>query len=131
MKKSHIIVLLLIGCLISYIVVSSSSYSTYETFATAHSQNGKDFQVVGHLVKDKEMYYEPEKDPNYFTFFMTDTDGEERKVIYRQPRPTDFERSEQIVLHGQMKGEDFHASKILLKCPSKYKEEMANNQEKI
>ena len=35
-------------------------------------------------------------------------------------KPQDFERSEQIVLIGKVQGDEFHASDILMKCPSKY-----------
>lgn len=125
MKNTHIAALIIIGCLIAYIVSTSSSYSTYETFATAYSQSGKDFQVVGLLEKDKEMYYNPEEDANYFSFYMKDNNNSIKKVVYRGTKPQDFERSEQIVLTGHMEGEDFLASKILLKCPSKYTEEGA------
>lgn len=125
MRKIHITGLIMIGILIAYIVSTSSSYSTYETFETAYSNNGKDFQVVGLLAKEKQLHYNPTENPNYFAFFMTDKDGTERKVVYKGPKPQDFERSEQIVLTGQMKGEEFHASKILLKCPSKYEGEQA------
>lgn len=123
MKKAHISALIIIAILVGYIISSSSSYSTYETFATAHSQTNQKFQVVGKLVKDKALYYNPEQDANYFSFFMTDNDGEERKVVYKGAKPQDFERSEQVVLTGKMVEEEFHASKILLKCPSKYVED--------
>ncbi len=123
MKKSHIIALLAIGGLIAFIISTSASYSTYETFSTAYSNSGKNFQVVGLLSLDKPLHYDPEKDANYFTFYMKDNNGEESKVVYRGPKPQDFERSEQIVLTGRMGEEEFLAEKILLKCPSKYIEE--------
>ncbi|HRI26760.1 MAG TPA: cytochrome c maturation protein CcmE [Chitinophagales bacterium] len=123
MKKSHIAALLVIGSLIAYIIGTSSNYSTYETFATAQQNEGKEFQVVGVLSADKEQYYNPEEDANRFTFFMKDETNEERKVVYYGTKPTDFERSEKIVLTGKMKGNEFHATKILLKCPSKYIED--------
>jgi cytochrome c-type biogenesis protein CcmE len=41
-------------------------------------------------------------------------------VVFPGTKPQDFERSEQIVLTGQMVGSEFHASGILMKCPSKY-----------
>ena len=41
-------------------------------------------------------------------------------IVFTGTKPQDFERSEQIVLTGKMVGEEFHASKILMKCPSKY-----------
>jgi cytochrome c-type biogenesis protein CcmE len=76
--------------------------------------------VVGTLNKDKEKYYNPQENANYFTFYLRDQKGEECKVIYHNPEPPDFDRSEQIVIVGSMEGENFEASKILLKCPSKY-----------
>jgi len=51
---------------------------------------------------------------------MKDNKGEERKVVFTGTKPEDFERSEQLVLTGTMVGQEFHASKILMKCPSKY-----------
>jgi cytochrome c-type biogenesis protein CcmE len=51
---------------------------------------------------------------------MIDEKGKESKVVYHNPEPTDFERSEKIVIVGSMEGDHFEASKILLKCPSKY-----------
>ena len=72
------------------------------------------------LDKKKELTYDPRKDANYFSFFMTDKQGKECKVVFIGSKPQDFERSEQIVLTGQMAGNEFHASKILMKCPSKY-----------
>ena len=75
------------------------------------------------MVKEKPVVYDEMKDPNYFTFYMKDERGEERKVILNQGKPNDFEMSEQIVLTGKIKGEEFFASEMLLKCPSKYKDE--------
>jgi cytochrome c-type biogenesis protein CcmE len=51
---------------------------------------------------------------------MVDEKGKESKVVYHNPEPTDFDRSEKIVIVGKMDGDHFEASKILLKCPSKY-----------
>ena len=107
MKKIHIAALLFIGVLISYIVVTSSSYTTYETFSTAYSNTGKDFQVVGTLDKEQPIIYDALKDPNYFSFFMKDKDGMVRQVVYSGGKPQDFERSEQIVLTGHSDGEKF------------------------
>jgi cytochrome c-type biogenesis protein CcmE len=40
-----------------------------------------------------------------------------------QPKPQDFEMSEQIVVTGSLEDDTFQASEILMKCPSKYKDE--------
>ena len=53
---------------------------------------------------------------------MIDNKGVEKKVVLNKNKPQDFERSEQIVLIGQMEGQEFHASDILMKCPSKYED---------
>ena len=52
---------------------------------------------------------------------MTDEKGVEKKVIYNKPKPQDFEKSEKVVVIGSMKNDEFMATSLLLKCPSKYK----------
>lgn len=120
MKKTHIASLVLIVASMGVIIAMIGDYSRYETFATAASASGREFHIVGELVRQDAMEYNPEKDPNYFSFYLKDKAGEERKVVFYDTKPTDFERSEQIVLTGKMIGNEFHASKILMKCPSKY-----------
>lgn len=95
-----------------------SDSSTYETFASA--KNGNEVHVVGFLLKEKPMEYNPEKDVDYFSFFMKDKSNEEKKIVFKGTKPQDFEKSEQIVLTGKIIDDEFHASKILMKCPSKY-----------
>lgn len=120
MKKTHIAMLLVIGAAIMLLISSSDSYSRYVDFAEAAEYPGKEFQLIGILDHDQEMTYNPVQDPNYFSFFLNDKVGVQKKVVYRGAKPADFERSEDIVLTGSMNGDEFHASKILLKCPSKY-----------
>ncbi|MCH2083250.1 MAG: cytochrome c maturation protein CcmE [Saprospiraceae bacterium] len=122
MKKIYIIAIIMVAVAIGLFINAGKDMSTYSTFSQALVANGK-VKVVGQLAKDKEMYYNPEKDPNYFSFYVRDTDGQEKKVVLFQEKPQDFELSEQIVLTGKMKGDEFHASDMLMKCPSKYKDE--------
>jgi cytochrome c-type biogenesis protein CcmE len=67
--------------------------------------------------------YDPEKNPNLMAFQLRDDKGQVRRVVLHATKPQDFERSEQIVLTGSMNGETFEASDMLLKCPSKYKDQ--------
>jgi len=122
MKKIHIIGILLIAIAIGILMSLSDEVSTFTTFSEAE-KTGKVVKISGHLSKDKEMYYNPQEDPNYFTFFLKDSESMEKKVILKSAKPQDFERSESIVLTGSMKGNEFHATDMLMKCPSKYKEE--------
>ncbi|MCS6991014.1 MAG: cytochrome c maturation protein CcmE [Chitinophagales bacterium] len=120
MKKIHIVGLVIIAVAIGFIISVAGDYSSYETFERAMQMPNKDVQIVGYLVTEKEMYYDPIKDPNYFTFYMRDKDSTIRKVILYNSKPRDFERSEQLVVTGRMQGDDFVAKSILMKCPSKY-----------
>jgi cytochrome c-type biogenesis protein CcmE len=123
MKKSHIVGIIIIAVSIGIIFATlfkKTNTGTYASFSEAALAPETDFHVVGKLDKSKETVYEPKVDANLFSFYMIDNKGEERKVILNKNKPQDFERSEQIVTIGKMKGEDFIASDILMKCPSKY-----------
>ena len=122
MKKIYWIAgaLILVG--IGLLIGAAGDMSTYSTFGEAE-RTGDKVKVVGKLAKEKEMYYDPIEDPNYFSFYVADNEGEVRKVVLRGAKPQDFELSEQIVVTGQMEGQDFLASELLMKCPSKYKDE--------
>ena len=119
MKKSSIIGLVAIAIAIAVIIATYSKSSSYSSFAEA-KKSKTDIQIIGHLDKQKQMYYDAQKDANYFSFYVRDTDKTVCKVILTAPKPQDFDRSEQIVLTGHMEGNDFHAKSILMKCPSKY-----------
>lgn len=119
MKKSSIMGLIVIAIAIAVIISVTSKSSSYSTFNDA-KKISSELSIVGHLDKQKELYYDAAKDANYFSFFVKDNKGQECKVVFTGTKPQDFEKSEQIVLTGQMVGNEFHASKILMKCPSKY-----------
>ena len=111
----------LIAAGIAVFINASKDVSTYANFDQANA--GDRVKIVGQLSKDKPMVYDAQNNPNEFTFFMKDNDGVEKKVLLLKPKPQDFEMSEQIVITGQMKDDVFNANEILMKCPSKYKDE--------
>jgi len=122
MKKSNIILLVVIAVAIGVIISLVGDFSSYETFLTAANHPNREYHVIGKLEKQQQMVYEPAKNANYFSFYVKDKSGEVRKVVFNGSEPTDFEKSEQIVLTGSMGQDDvFHCSQILMKCPSKYK----------
>jgi cytochrome c-type biogenesis protein CcmE len=123
MKRIYIIAALMVAAAIALLMNSAKDMSTYANFDEAENKS-RQVKVAGQLVKDKPMVYDPIKDPNYFSFFIKDGEGQERKVVLLKSKPQDFELSEQIVVTGQMqKNGEFLASDMLLKCPSKYKDE--------
>ncbi len=119
MKKSSIIGIIIIAIAIGVIISTYADSSTYGNFADAR-ETSSELHVTGQLNKAKELVYNPQKDANYFSFYMIDKKGKECKVVFNGTKPQDFERSEQIVLVGKMVGNEFMASKMLMKCPSKY-----------
>lgn len=121
MKKSSIILIVIIAVAIAMIVVIYTDSSTYSNFTEAKDKQ-TELYVVGVLNKEKALHYDPVRDANHFSFYMYDNDSTECQVVFRGAKPQDIERSEQIVLTGKMDGNVFHASKILMKCPSKYNE---------
>lgn len=129
MKISHLIAIGVIVAAIGVLVSSSKDFTTYATFAQA-SASGQKVKLVGELVKDRPVEYNPETNPDFMSFFLKDEKGEVRQVVLRAAKPQDFERSEQIVLTGAMKGDIFEASDMLLKCPSKYKDQETYVREK-
>jgi cytochrome c-type biogenesis protein CcmE len=120
MKKTHIIGIIIIALAIGAILSTVADSSTYASFAMAQANPGAEFHVVGQLNKEKEINYDPEVNANLFTFYIIDNEGKECQVHFNGSKPQDFERSEQIVLTGKYHEGNFKASKILMKCPSKY-----------
>ena len=122
MKKTHILAIIVIALAIGAIMTTVSDSSTYSNFSEAIENPGQEYHVVGQLNKDAEMTYDPEVNANLFAFSMIDNNGDEQRVHFAGSKPQDFERSEQIVLVGKYENDTFQASKILMKCPSKYNE---------
>ncbi len=120
MKKSYIVLVAILIAAVGIIYWSVSNAGSFASFEEASKAPGKEFQVAGVLNKDKEMIYDPTVNTDLFTFYMIDKKGTEQKVTYKGSKPQDFERSEEVVIHGKMDGEVFVAHKILMKCPSKY-----------
>ena len=119
MKKTSIFGIVVIAIAIAIIICTYGSSSSYGTFRDAQNTGG-DLHVIGHIDKQKDMVYDAAKDANYFSFYMRDTIGNECKVVYTNTKPEDFDKSDKIVLVGHMSKNVFHASTILMKCPSKY-----------
>ncbi len=130
MKKSHILIIVVIAAAIGILVSTAGDASTYVGFGEAYEMatagNQKDIHVVGELTKDASgnvVGIEPGLDKVSFSFMLVDENGKQQKVEYNEPMPQDFTKSEKIVVIGRYDGDTFKASKILLKCPSKYQEQ--------
>ena len=128
MKTIHIVILLVLVIAIAVVVTTLTDSSTYSNFSEAAAKPGKEFHIIGSLDRSKPIDYDAKKDVNRFSFFLIDDKGLEKKVVYNNPKPQDFEKSEKVVIVGSMKNDEFLAKSLLLKCPSKYN---ANKPEKF
>lgn len=134
MKISHIIAIVVIAVAIGIIIATASDSSSYVSFDQAYEMaavdNKTSVHVVGELKKNAQgdiIGLEEGADHLSFSFLLVDENKKEQKVYYNEPMPPDFTRSEKVVVIGKYKADDFVASKILLKCPSKYQEQKLNN----
>jgi cytochrome c-type biogenesis protein CcmE len=124
MKRTHIIILVAIAIsIVALIVFSANDFSTYDTIASAQKKQGVFVHLIAKLDVTRPIEYDAAKDPNYLTFYATDSLGGKTKVVYHKEKPTDLEKSERVVLKGKMQGDVFECKDILLKCPSKYKDD--------
>ncbi len=128
MKKFHLFIILVVGVAIFVIASTAGDASVYVSFNEANTMQAQgeneSVHVVGQLTRNDQgtIVGINQSDKLSFSFQMVDQQNNVRTVVYNEPMPPDFERSEQVVVIGKMKGEVFLAEKILLKCPSKYEE---------
>jgi cytochrome c-type biogenesis protein CcmE len=119
MKKTHIVLIIIIALGIGSMFTLLGNSSTYADFKQAN-ESTDEVHVAGTWIQSKGIEYNPEVDPNRCSFYMKDRAGNEKHVVLLKSKPQDFERSQQVVIVGKINGNDFVANDILMKCPSKY-----------
>ena len=77
------------------------------------------------------MEYDAIRNPNYLSFTAVDSLGESVKVVYRNAKPENLEVSERLVLKGAYQENHFECKEIMMKCPSKYKDDMKAAEKNI
>lgn len=123
MKRTHIVMLVAIALAIGALLMLSTDFSTYDTIDSARQKQGKFVHLIAKLDKTAPLEYDPANNPNYLAFMAVDSLGGRTKVVYRNTKPAELENSERVVLGGKMQGDIFECKDILLKCPSKYKDD--------
>ena len=131
MKKIHIILLILIVAALAGMSFFIKDLTTYETFSSAGEKNNKFVVVKVKLDKSTPVEYDQVKNPNLTTFYALDRDSKKSKVVYKNAKPTDIERSEGIDLNGYMRDGYFECTKLQMKCPSKYKDNMQQAEKNL
>jgi cytochrome c-type biogenesis protein CcmE len=71
MKKTHIVLLVLIAVAIVVLISFTGNLSSYETIASAKQKQGKVVNLIVKRDKSVPIEYNPQKDPNYLKFNVT------------------------------------------------------------
>jgi len=124
MKKLHIFLLVGIAAAIAIMISYMTDLTTYDTIASAKEKPDQYLHIIAKLDRTQPIEYNALNNPNYCAFSIVDSLGNKTKVISNKPKPPELEQSERIVLKGKMQADGFHCDDILLKCPSKYKDDM-------
>jgi cytochrome c-type biogenesis protein CcmE len=98
-----------------------SAFRPYTTSVSEAVASGRSVQLAGFLGSTGEY------DTNgNFTFNLQDGTGKLVKVIYPKPRPANFEQAVSVVAigHYDASKQAFLAEDMLVKCPSKYQEQL-------
>ena len=122
MKRSHIMSLLFIAILVATFIATFTSTSRSVGFTDAAMAPGEECKVSGTLVREEPVIYDPIVDPTKTVFHMEDREGKTCRIVLDKAKPTGLENSESIDLYGSMVDGEFHATEMLMKCPSKYNE---------
>jgi cytochrome c-type biogenesis protein CcmE len=131
MKKTQIVLLILVIGGIVGMSFFIKDLTTQETFSSAQKKTGKYVVVKVKLDKTTPVEYDAVKNPNLTAFYAIDNEGKRSKVVYTQAKPYDMERSEGIDLNGYMRDGYFECNKIQTKCPSKYKDDPKQAEKKL
>ena len=101
------------------------AFRPYTTSVSEAVGSGRSVQLAGFL-GSKGKY----DDNGNFTFDLEDGTGKLVKVIYPKPRPANFEQAVSVVAIGHYDAgqQAFLAEDMLVKCPSKYQEQMEQTQ---
>jgi cytochrome c-type biogenesis protein CcmE len=124
MKKLHIFLLVAVAVAIAVMISFTTDLTTYDTIASASEKPDTYVHLIAKLDRAQPIVYDAVNNPNECSFTVVDSLGGVTKVISNKPKPADLEMSERLVLKGRMKADGFHCDEILLKCPSKYKDDM-------
>jgi cytochrome c-type biogenesis protein CcmE len=131
MKRTHIVILIGIAALIVGLLSYSADFSTYDTIGSAQKKQGKFVHIIAKMDKTQPVEYDAIKNPNYLSFYAVDSLGGQTKVVFHNSKPADLERSERLVMKGKMQADHFECSDILLKCPSKYKDDKEQMKKQV
>ena len=90
-------------------------------YVTTIDQAGKAsasrIQFMGNIVHDSAEYDEA---THALHFVLTDAEGKDLEIVYDGVKPANFDEADKAVVVGSYSDGSFKATRVMLKCPSKY-----------
>lgn len=121
------VVVMVVGVIVGAVNFMESSVE-YMDFAAAQKQSKK-AQVKGEWVREMDSGFDAEK--TQFSFYMKDENAKVVRVVLDGAKPNNFEIATSVVAKGKFDGEQFHATEVLTKCPSKYEGDSESVQQSL
>jgi cytochrome c-type biogenesis protein CcmE len=121
MKKVNLLLLVgiaafsMAGMTVLFLGSMKKNSGRYSTFELA-KKSGSEVHIQGKWVRREDVV----EDANYFEFYLQDSAGGTAKVHYTDPRPSNMNQAETVLIKGKYSNDLFVADKMYLKCPSKY-----------
>jgi cytochrome c-type biogenesis protein CcmE len=126
LKPLHIIGIAIIAlALVTAFFGLKSAVRPYTTSVGEAVASGRSVQLAGFLGSTGSY-----DEKGNFTFDLKDNTGRMVKIVYAQPKPANFEQAVSIVAIGHYDKANgaFMAEDMLVKCPSKYQEQLQASQ---
>ena len=120
-------VVLVLASVLFGVTAFKKSLTPYTSFAEAR-KSGTDAQVSGVLADPSKVSYDASK--SELAFRLRDEKHEEMDVVYHGVKPMNFEQATNVVAIGTYANGKFEADQLLVKCPSKYQAEAAEQAKK-
>ena len=122
MKRGPIIVfLVLIASAVFTFVSFSGATARHVTIQQAKAMPGQMVQVPGRIEKDT-VQYRLDGVKGALSFEITDLQGsgERLNIVYSGAKPENFANATSVEAVGVYRSGEFHAQRLLVKCPSRY-----------
>lgn len=131
MKPAHVVALVVIAVSLGISLYAfSGAVAQHVSVKQARERPGQTVQVPGQIVKES-VHYDPTRGALEFDILAIDpktraVDPSERmRIVYNQPKPENFDTAESVEAVGTYRDGEFVAHNLLVKCPSKYRDEAA------
>lgn len=124
------LIVITIGYLIFTATQSTASYflTVEELYAKGAQFYDRNVRVSGRVTEDSVDFDAREL---MLRFQVAGQSGQILPVVFNGPRPDQLRPDAEAILEGRFDGRQFNAQSILLKCPSKYEEEVGVGEQKV